>query len=74
MKESSKEINFLTCIVQLLNKYILADNSRDKGDTPVKLSVVGPAKSGIWRRERIRMTDQEMDDVAFLTGIVASIS
>jgi hypothetical protein len=41
------------------------------GDTPVKLSVVGPAKSGIWRRERIRMTDQEMDDVAFLTGRTA---
>jgi hypothetical protein len=34
----------------------------------VKLSVVGPGKSGIWRRERIRMTEQELDDVAFLTG------
>lgn len=41
------------------------------GDTPVKVSVVGPSKSGIWRRERIRMTDQEMDDVAFLTGSAA---
>jgi hypothetical protein len=36
----------------------------------VKLSVVGSGKSGIWRRERIRMTDQELDDVAFLTGII----
>lgn len=34
----------------------------------MKLSVVGPGKSGIWRRERIRMTEQELDDVAFLTG------
>jgi hypothetical protein len=34
----------------------------------VKLQVVGPGKSGIWRRERIRMTEQELDDVAFLTG------
>jgi hypothetical protein len=34
----------------------------------VKLSVVGPGKSGVWRRERIRMTEQELDDVAFLTG------
>lgn len=54
-----------------INKNILAESNREKGDTPIKLSVVGPAKSGIWRRERIRMTDQEMDDVAFLTGRIA---
>jgi hypothetical protein len=39
----------------------------------VKLSVVGPGKSGIWRRERIRMTEQELDDVAFLTGSLTSL-
>lgn len=38
----------------------------------MKLSVVGPGKSGIWRRERIRMTEQELDDVAFLTGSMTS--
>lgn len=44
-------------------------------DSPLelrKVQVVGPAgnnPAGIWRRERIRMTDNEMDDVAFLTGI-----
>lgn len=40
----------------------------DSRDTPVKLSVVGPSKGGIWRRERIRMNEGELDDVAFLTG------
>jgi hypothetical protein len=49
---------------------ILAENIHERGDIPVKLSVVGSGKSGIWRRERIRMTDQELDDVAFLTGII----
>jgi hypothetical protein len=48
--------------------FILAENIRERGDIPVKLSVVGANKSGIWRREKIRMTDHEMDDVAFLTG------
>lgn len=49
----------------------MAGNDRERGpDTPVKLSVVGPSKgnSGIWRRERIRMNEGELDDVAFLTG------
>ena len=49
----------------------MAGNERERGpDTPVKLSVVGPSKgnSGIWRRERIRMNEGELDDVAFLTG------
>ena len=36
-----------------------------------KVQVVGPNNSsGIWRRERIRMTEAELDDVAFLTGII----
>lgn len=51
---------------------MLAGSQRDRGGSPVapvKVTVVGPNKSGIWRRERIRMTDQELDDVAFLTGM-----
>jgi hypothetical protein len=47
----------------------LAGNQRQGG--PVKVSVVGsggPGKSGIWRRERIGMTEPDLDDVAFLTG------
>lgn len=36
------------------------------------MSVVGGGGqrgSGIWRRERIEMTEPDLDDVAFLTGI-----
>lgn len=47
---------------------MLEEGNRERGDTPVKVSVVGPGKSGIWRRERIRINEQELDDVAFLTG------
>lgn len=43
----------------------------DDVETTVKLTVVGPDRSGcssIWRREKIRTTHHELDDVAFLTG------
>lgn len=54
----------------------MAGNRRHGG--PVKVSVVGGGGggsgsqrgSGIWRRERIEMTEPELDDVAFLTGKV----
>lgn len=38
---------------------------------PVKVSVVGGGQGGskIWRRERIEMTDPDLDDVAFLSGM-----
>lgn len=40
---------------------------------PVKVSVVGGGQSGskIWRREQIQidMTDPDLDDVAFLSGV-----
>jgi len=47
----------------------LAGNQPKGG--PVKVSVVGGGQGGsrIWRRERIEMTEPELDDVAFLTGI-----
>lgn len=36
------------------------------------MSVVGGSQSGskIWRRERIEMTDPDLDDVAFLSGVL----
>lgn len=66
-EENPSLLNFLKIIDNTAN-FILAENIRERVNIPVKLSVVGSTKSGIWRRERIRMTDQEMDDVAFLTG------
>lgn len=47
---------------------ILAGNQRN---VPVKVSIVGGGQSGskIWRRERIEMTDPDLDDVAFLSGV-----
>lgn len=35
------------------------------------MSVVGGGQGGskIWRRERIEMTDPDLDDVAFLSGM-----
>lgn len=38
---------------------------------PVKVSVVGGGQRGskVWRRERIDMTEADLDDVAFLSGI-----
>lgn len=47
----------------------MAGNQRQGG--PVKVSVVGsggPGNSRVWRRERIGMTEPDLDDVAFLTG------
>lgn len=50
------------------NGNILAGNQRSG---PVKVSVVGGGQGGskIWRRERIEMTDPDLDDVAFLSGV-----
>lgn len=50
------------------NADILAGNQRSG---PVKVSVVGGGQGGskIWRRERIEMTDPDLDDVAFLSGM-----
>lgn len=50
------------------NDHILAGNQRSG---PVKVSVVGGGQGGskIWRRERIEMTDPDLDDVAFLSGV-----
>lgn len=50
------------------NGHILAGNQRSG---PVKVSVVGGGQGGskIWRRERIEMTDPDLDDVAFLSGV-----
>lgn len=49
---------------------MLGDDSRERGDTtPVKQSFSGP---GNWRHKRIRTTDHELDDVAFLTGSMTS--
>lgn len=51
------------------NAHILAGNQRSG---PVKVSVVGGGQGGskIWRRERIEMTDPDLDDVAFLSGML----
>lgn len=48
--------------------HILAGNQRSG---PVKVSIVGGGQGGskIWRRERIEMTDPDLDDVAFLSGV-----
>lgn len=52
----------------LPDQNILAGNQRSG---PVKVSVVGGGQAGssIWRRERIEMTDPDLDDVAFLSGM-----
>lgn len=54
--------------VDLPDQNILAGNQRSG---PVKVSVVGGGQAGshIWRRERIEMTDPDLDDVAFLSGM-----
>lgn len=46
----------------------MAGNQRG---APVKVSVVGGGQGGtkVWRRERIEMTEPDLDDVAFLSGI-----
>lgn len=47
---------------------VLAGDQRRSG--PVKVSVVGGGQRGskVWRRERIDMTEADLDDVAFLSG------
>lgn len=50
------------------NRSVLAGDQRRSG--PVKVSVVGGGQRGskVWRRERIDMTEADLDDVAFLSG------
>lgn len=49
----------------------MAGNQR----VPFKVTVVGGGHRGskVWRRERIDMTDPELDDVAFLSGLCALV-
>lgn len=52
---------------------VLAGNQQQQraASGPVKVSVVGGGQRGtkVWRRERIDMTEADLDDVAFLSGI-----
>lgn len=51
----------------IIAENVLAGNQRGG---PVKVSVVGGGQGGtkVWRRERIEMTEADLDDVAFLSG------
>lgn len=59
-------------ILPTRNDHILAGNQRSG---PFKVSVVGGSQSGskIWRRERIEMTDPDLDQVAFLSGVCVCV-
>lgn len=50
----------------------MAGNQRS---APFKVTVVGGGQRGsrVWRRERVDMTDPELDDVAFLSGVFHAI-
>lgn len=41
----------------------------------MKVSVVGGGQGGtkVWRREHIEMTDPDLDDVAFLSGVFVCV-
>lgn len=66
------DIQFQTYTNSQYRQIIIAENvlAGNQRGGPVKVSVVGGGQGGtkVWRRERIEMTEADLDDVAFLSG------